>query len=92
VIEMKGVKFETVFSEEKRREKWREFLVKKYGSLGNVLISAKKEDFEEFVKELKEEIKEGIIDKMFSDLSEKEKVKMKKEIAIQVEKDYPLAF
>ena len=82
------IKFETEFTEQKQRKLWKRFLLRKYGNEQRIPKEPKDEDWEEFTKELGETVKEGVVQRMYPNLSAEQKKEMKKQIVLKIEKDY----
>lgn len=83
---MEGIKIEVDFSSEKIKDKWHQFLIRKYKNEKSIPRETNGEDFKEFIKETESEIKSGIVDRMYPHASTKEKEEIMKQIIIDFEK------
>jgi hypothetical protein len=84
VVKLEDLKFETTFDRKKIKEKLNDFMMQKYGKVKE----PSDKDFREFEEKIKEEIKSGIISRLYPDIPTTEKDKLKREIIVKIEKDY----
>jgi hypothetical protein len=87
------LKFEVDFSSTKLRRRWEQFLLTKYKTKENIPETVIQSDWDEFIKGIEQTMKEIVVNKLYSELSnsEKQKLKDKMKIDFEIERDYLVA-
>jgi len=82
---MEGVMFESEIAPEKLKRLWSEFLMRKYKSEENIPKETRDSDWSQFIKETESEIKQNVIDKLYPEIPDSEKQKLKDKIKVEFE-------